>query len=360
MPGRPDYLALRELTKTFAHRHGTHHAVDGVSLEVAEGEFVSLLGPSGSGKTTTLMMIAGFVAPSAGAIVVDDRSIADVPPHRRNIGVVFQSYALFPKMTVAANVGFPLRMRGVSRARVKEQVTRLLTLVGLEAYADRRPAQLSGGQQQRVALARALVFDPGLLLLDEPMSALDRKLREQLQLEVRRIQRTLNVTTLYVTHDQDEAMLLSDRVAIMDGGRVQQLGTPREVYTAPANRFVAQFLGETNVVPATVVAGDAGSPRATVAGGLVGFAARRATRAGERVELFVRPEQVTLAAAGERALAGRVAQALYLGDTTRYRVRLGDGTLVTAAVANRSDAPRFAAEQQVSLDWEAASARVLD
>ena len=234
-------LRLRQLTKTF----GAAKAVDQISLDVPAGAFVSLLGPSGSGKTTTLNLIAGFLTPDAGDILLDERSIADVPPHKRNIGMVFQSYSLFPHMTVADNVGFPLRMRTkLSREAARKRIDDMLGLVQLAHLASRYPRQLSGGQQQRVAMARALVSHPRLLLMDEPLGALDKKLREQMQVEIKRIHRSVGTTVIYVTHDQTEALTMSDLVVVMHHARVAQVGTPRVLYEAPANLFVADFLGD--------------------------------------------------------------------------------------------------------------------
>jgi len=352
-------LSLRALGKSYGAGNG-EPAVRDVSLEIAKGEFVALLGPSGSGKTTTLMMIAGFEQPSSGDILVDGRSILAMSPSRRDIGVVFQNYALFPKMTVAANIGFPLRMRGRRRSEIEATVTRLLDLIHLPGFGGRYPNQLSGGQQQRVALARALAFDPRLLLLDEPMGALDRKLREQLQLEVKRIQRALGVTTVYVTHDQEEAMVLADRVAIMDRGRLVQVGTPTEVYNRPLTRFVAQFLGTANLLPARVVgSGAAGAAEAELAGVRVGFSATGPRPAGTPIELFVRPECVLLGPPAAGSLDGTVDSAIFVGESTRYTVRVGDHTIL-ATSHNRSGAPVFAAGDRVGLRWSTENSIALD
>jgi putative spermidine/putrescine transport system ATP-binding protein len=239
------YLTLQRLVKSY---DGRTHVVDGIDLAIARGEFVTLLGPSGSGKTTTLMMIAGFEQPTAGAILLDGRDLTDRPAYRRNIGVVFQSYALFPHMTARRNVEFPLLMRHVDAREIATRVDRALDLVGLRAFGHHHPRQLSGGQQQRVALARALVFEPDVLLLDEPLGALDKNLREQMQVEITRIHRAVGITTIYVTHDQTEAMTMSDRVVVMNHGTIEQAGPPLTVYEQPATRFVAEFVGDSNVV----------------------------------------------------------------------------------------------------------------
>src|SRR6266567_8624280 len=235
-------VAVRDLSKSY----GPATAVSGVSINVRAGEFLSLLGPSGSGKTTLLMMIAGFEAPTAGAIHIDDRDITELAPNKRNIGMVFQRYALFPHMSVADNIAFPLRMRRTPKAEIRRRVEAALALVQLEEYGGRLPSQLSGGQQQRIAVARALVFEPPVLLMDEPLGALDKNLREQMQIEIKRIQQSLGVTVIYVTHDQEEALTMSDRIAVMRNGCLEQIGSPTELYDNPATSFVADFVGKTN------------------------------------------------------------------------------------------------------------------
>lgn len=350
-------LSLRSLTKAY-NSDSAEQAVKDVTLEIARGEFVALLGPSGSGKTTTLMMIAGFEQPTAGDILVDGKSILGMSPNRRDIGVVFQNYALFPKMTVAENIGFPLRMRRRRRSEIGTTVDRLLELIRLPNFGDRYPHQLSGGQQQRVALARALAFDPRLLLLDEPMGALDRKLREQLQLEVKRIQRALGVTTVYVTHDQEEAMVLADRVAIMNQGRLVQVGTPTEVYNRPVTRFVAQFLGTANLLRANVATGGKAG-EAELAGARVKFMATRPLAPGSAIELFVRPECVLLEHENAGPLRGAVESAIFVGESTRYTVRVG-GLSILATSHNRSGSPIYAPGDRVAVSWSADNAVALD
>lgn len=344
-------LSLRNLTKIYSYSY-SEQALRGLSLDIAAGEFVSLLGPSGSGKSTTLMIIAGFEEPSSGDVVVDDRSIIGIPAHRRDIGVVFQNYALFPKMTIAQNIGFPLRMRKRGRDEIEKTVRRLLELVRLSGLEDRYPKQLSGGQQQRVALARALAFDPRLLLLDEPMGALDRSLREQLQLEVKRIQRTLNVTTIYVTHDQEEALLLSDRVAIMNAGRMEQVGAPAEVYNRPANRFVAEFLGVANFLQATVTTtAHSGGGYALFQGIPLAFSGGQCLAPGRPVELFIRPECISLGRQGESPFTGILEAAVFTGETIQFCVRLGD-TRVQVVATNRTECPVYQPGDSVSLRWD--------
>src|SRR5262244_755813 len=283
-------VRLHELTKTF----GSVVAVQDVSVTIPPGSFFTLLGPSGSGKTTTLMMIAGFAYPTRGEVFVDGRSVAALPPQKRDLGMVFQSYAVFPHLTVFDNVAFPLEIRRIRRAEIRRRVGEALELVRLEGYDRRLPRQLSGGEQQRVALARALVFRPRVLLMDEPLGALDKKLRAHMQIELKHIQRHLHVTVIYVTHDQEEALTMSDRVAVMRRGRIEQVGTPAELYEAPASRFVADFLGESNFVDGVVVDAEPGGHwRCRTAGGLEfrGMGAA-ALAAGQLVTAAVRPEKL--------------------------------------------------------------------
>src|SRR5262245_37886777 len=334
-------VELSELRKTY----GPVVALDSLSLEVKQGEFVTLLGPSGSGKTTTLMMIAGFEAPSAGEIRIGGESVMGRPPHRRNIGVVFQSYALFPHMSVTANVAYPLRMRKVPRDDVRRRVARALDLVQLGGYGERHPAQLSGGQQQRVALARALVFEPPLLLMDEPLGALDKKLREDLQLEIARIHREVGVTVLYVTHGQSEALTMSDRIAVMRDGRLEQYGPAEELYERPATRFVAEFVGEATLLGARVTSNTAQGAVLALDGSTARLATRRMDlEPGARVTAVVRPEKARLvdALAGDNVFAAVVKDAMYLGDAFKYWVTTeGGGTLVLKG-QSRADALRSA------------------
>ncbi|WP_203073719.1 ABC transporter ATP-binding protein [Falsiroseomonas ponticola] len=303
-------VRFRGVSKSYDGRTQVAAALD---LDIARGEFLTLLGPSGSGKTTTLMMLAGFEDPSAGVIELEGRRIDTVPPHKRGIGVVFQNYALFPHMTVAQNLAFPLSVRGTSRTEIASRTAKALEMVRLSGFGDRRPQQLSGGQQQRVALARALIFSPSLVLMDEPLGALDKQLREELQLEIRRIHATLGVTIVYVTHDQSEALTMSDRIAVFEGGRIQQLGTADAVYEHPANAFVAGFIGENNRMEAVV----ADSATLRLADGTMLATAPHGFSAGERVLACIRPEKVQLAEAGHRAV---VTEVVYLGDHCRLRL----------------------------------------
>jgi len=306
-------------------------AIERLDLAIEAGEFMTFLGPSGSGKTTTLMMLAGFERPTSGAILLDGRHIEDLPPYERNMGVVFQSYALFPHMTVAQNVAFPLEMRKVATPAIRERVAGALAKVRLDRHADRRPSQLSGGEQQRVALARALVFDPRLVLMDEPLSALDKNLRDELQLEIRRLHRELGVTMVFVTHDQSEAMTLSDRIAVFNRGRIEQLGPPDGLYDAPQNAFVAGFIGDNNTASGEIVdVAPAGTGARVRVGGAVlsGRAHPGALVAGARATLCVRPEALRLApetpvadGAGNR-LAALVTDMIHQGDHWRVVVAL--------------------------------------
>ena len=314
------FLTLTGIQKQF----GTTYAVHDFNLSAEKGEFVSFLGPSGCGKTTTLRMIAGFELPTHGSIVIDDVDVTHRPPNQRNVGMVFQSYALFPNMTVAGNIGFGLRVRKRPSAQIAKRVSELLALIHLEDRGNRYPYQLSGGQQQRVALARALAFEPQVLLLDEPLSALDAKIRIVLRKEIRAIQRQLGITTVYVTHDQEEALSLSDRVVVMSEGRIEQIGAPADIYNFPATPFVASFVGTLNLIAANVI--DTGTGRLSVDGQEV-RSAKPITegRAGGTVTIAIRPESIELGeGGGANRLRGTVEDASFLGSIVRVRVRLAD------------------------------------
>jgi spermidine/putrescine ABC transporter ATP-binding subunit len=334
-------LVLERLVR----RYGAVTAVKDVSLSVRQGEFVTLLGPSGSGKTTTLMLIAGFLYPTSGRIFFRGENITYMPPHLRNVGMVFQNYALFPHMSILDNVAFPLRMRKVPAAEARERVHAALELVHLGGYEGRMPGQLSGGQQQRIALARALVFEPTLLLMDEPLGALDKYLRERMQLEIKRIQQATGVTIVYVTHDQQEALVLSDRIVILEGGRIRMDGAPQEVYEHPADAFVAQFIGEMNLLRGRVVRAE-GAGCAVRLGPGAEVSVPGAAAAGREVTFCVRPERVRCPAGDEpddNVVSGRVAEVIYLGDVVKYRIVV-DGSepevsVVAKALAGARDKP---------------------
>jgi putative spermidine/putrescine transport system ATP-binding protein len=346
-------VELRELHRRF----GEVVALDGIDLGVASGEFVSFLGPSGCGKTTALRLVAGFDRPTFGRVLVDGKDITDVPPNRRDIGMVFQAYSLFPNMTAVKNVEFGLRVRRQGRGDRKMRALELLELVGLGQAADRYPHQLSGGMQQRVALARALAIEPRLLLLDEPLSALDAKVRVQLREEIRRIQTRLGITTIYVTHDQEEALSISDRVAVLSHGRIEQIGAPAEIYGAPATAFVAEFVGTMNRVESTVADPETG--RVDYEEGSLLVDAARGRPRGERVLVLVRPETVEVEASGPGAngVVGDVVSQTFLGSVTRLRVLAGPTEWTADLSAERAAA--LPVGSRVSVRFPAASAKLL-
>jgi putative spermidine/putrescine transport system ATP-binding protein len=298
------------------------------------------------------MMVAGLQQPDAGSIVLNGASVARLPPYRRDIGMVFQSYALFPHMTVRRNVAFPLEMRGLAKAEIARLVDEALALVKLPDHGDRLPRQLSGGQQQRVALARAMVYRPALLLMDEPLGALDKKLREQLQLEIKRVHRERGISVLYVTHDQEEALTMSDRIAVFNRGRIEQIGTPEELYDRPATRFVASFIGDTNFLSGRVVALSAGSCEVETPAGRVQASLRQAVDVGAKVTVAVRPERVAIAPhQGSSGLAGTISGIIFLGTARKYVVRLADGTECVVLRQIGDPAFDFAAAAAVVLNW---------
>lgn len=318
-------ITMRNLTK----RYGDFTAVDSIDLEARPGEFLTLLGPSGSGKTTTLNMIAGFADVTSGELLIDGRAVTNLPPYKRNIGMVFQHYALFPHMTVAQNVEYPLRQRKIAAAERRTLVAQALEMVGLGHLGKRRPKELSGGQQQRVALARAMVYSPRVLLMDEPLGALDKKLRDSLQLEIKRIHSDLGTTFVYVTHDQDEALILSDRIAVFNNARIEQIGSPTELYEYPNTLFVAQFLGESSLFH-----GVSDGGREADSNGHHLSAVRGPEHArGAGVAVVVRPERIRIEPDGPRpssvnAVPGTVVQHIYLGNSRKVEVRLDDDTIV--------------------------------
>ena len=352
-------LELRDVTKRF----GDVTAVDAVSLTLDHGEFLTFLGPSGSGKTTTLMMVAGLQAPTSGEIFLRGESLVPLPPYRRNIGMVFQHYALFPHMTVAANIAFPLEMRGMPRTEIRRRVDDVLRLVGLPDLGGRSPAQLSGGQQQRVALARAIVFEPPLLLMDEPLGALDRKLREQMQIELSRLHRDLRMTVLYVTHDQEEALTMSDRIAVFRNGRIAQVGTPRDLYERPASRFVADFLGESSFFPGIVRAVANGVAVVETSHGMLRGQHGGRVAADAAAIVAIRPERVALndgIGGADNVIVGKLEDLVYLGQSCKSVIRLDDGSeivaLQQAAVFERQ---ALAIGETVRASWSSVDCTVL-
>src|SRR5215813_11117108 len=339
-----------ELNQVSKH-YGPIHAVDRISLRVETGEYATILGPSGSGKTTMLSLIAGIAAPSAGSILIGGRDVTWLPAAQRNVGLVFQSYALFPHMTVFDNVAFPMRVRRTASAELKRRVGEALALVRLEDFGGRKPHQLSGGQQQRVALARAIVFKPDILLLDEPLAALDRKLREEVRTEIHQLQRRLGITTIMVTHDQDEALSMSDRVVVMNGGRVQQVDTPDSAYYRPNSRFVAGFLGLANFLDGEIDAAGGMCAIRLDSGESIAVGANSGMRLTGRVCGIIRPEDVKLVnGSGGGMVKGTVREAVFLGETVRYAVRLDSGLEMTAHVTGSRQ--RHAEGKRVELAWD--------
>jgi spermidine/putrescine ABC transporter ATP-binding subunit len=338
-------------------------AVRGVSLDIRSGEFLTLLGPSGSGKTTTLMMIAGFEQPSAGDIAIDGCSVVAIPPYRRNIGMVFQNYALFPHLTVAENIGFPLKQRGIDRADRTRQVAESLAMVRLAGYEARYPRQLSGGQQQRVALARAMVFRPRLLLMDEPLGALDKQLRESLQIEIRRLHAELGITFVYVTHDQEEALTMSDRIAVMNEGTVAQLGAPEDLYNRPISRFVASFIGASNFLPGIVRGIEHGFVVADCAGTIVRAVLSGEPRQGDEILLSARPERLRFAdiasdKAAENRISATITDAVFAGERCRYLLQ-GHGGIPLVLKEPSGLAARRAPGEVVEIAWAASDTIVV-
>ncbi|MEZ4561485.1 MAG: ABC transporter ATP-binding protein [Thermomicrobiales bacterium] len=345
-------------------QYGAVMAVREVSLDIAPGEFVTLLGPSGSGKTTTLMMLAGFEIPTAGEIYVDKNPIAAVPPYRRNIGMVFQNYALFPHMTVGENIAFPLQMRKLGKSEIQQKTRDVLALVGLPGYEARYPRQLSGGQQQRVAVARALVFNPRVLLMDEPLGALDKQLRERLQLEIKALHDQLGVTIIYVTHDQEEALVMSDRIAVMNDGRIEQCGPPAELYDEPANRFVADFIGESNFIDGKVTTHE-GSTTCVAVPGLGEVRAQRKpeVETGAGAALTVRPEKIVATEErnlpGMNVVSGTVSEVIFVGEMRRYVVALPGGQELVLKAQNRSGVRSYQRGDPINVAWSIDDCRLV-
>ena len=356
----PDtYVEFLALQKTY---DGQTLVVRDLNLRIRRGEFLTLLGPSGSGKTTTLMMLAGFEAPTDGRIYLDGASIEDLPPHKRDIGMVFQNYALFPHMTVRQNIAFPLTVRRYGKADIRARVDRALKTVRLSGMEDRRPGQLSGGQQQRVALARALVFEPKLVLMDEPLGALDKQLREQLQIEIKHLHERLGVTMVYVTHDQTEAMTMSDRIAVFNEGRIQQLDTAAGLYEEPCNSFVAQFIGENNRLPGEIVGRTGAAVQVRLHDGTL-VSALAVNPGEQRTMLSIRPERAMIdppESVGANRFTARVEEMIYLGDHRRVRLSLAgtDDFIVKVPAGHAHGA--LAVGASVSVGWLWSDCRALD
>ena len=355
------FVRFDKIEKSF---DGETLVIKNLNLDIARGEFLTMLGPSGSGKTTTLMMLAGFETPTHGEIYLDEQPIGNIPPHKRNIGMVFQNYALFPHMTVSENLAYPLEVRKRPKPEIKDRVTKVLEMVELQGFGNRFPAQLSGGQQQRVALARALVFEPHLVLMDEPLGALDKNLREQMQYEIKHIHDNLNVTVVYVTHDQSEAMTMSNRVAVFEDGVIQQLSTPDVLYEEPQNAFVAQFIGENNKISGEVI--ELAQDRCIVkvdSGEMVKALKVNVNQTGARTTLSLRPERVSLSpAAGnlENIFEGTVRELIYLGDHLRTRINVCGNDEFIVKVPNSAGRIKINKGEKINVGWTAEDCRALD
>ncbi|WP_107677920.1 ABC transporter ATP-binding protein [Agrobacterium sp. LAD9] len=346
-------VEIKSITKNYSNVV----ALDDINLTVSEGEFLTLLGPSGSGKTTLLNMIAGLGTPDTGRILIGGSDITHVASSNRNIGIVFQSYALFPHMTVFDNVAFPLRVRRKPAEVIRSEVETVLKRVKLQDFAARKPSELSGGQQQRVALARAIVFQPSILLLDEPLGALDKNLREELQFELRQLQKSIGITTIMVTHDQEEAMSLSDRIAVFKSGRIEQVGEPRDIYMRPANEFIANFFGSNNIFSGTVML-RCGKTVLTSEDGFDIAIIKPGAAAGKSMEVMLRPESIAIGPPGQPgSLSGVVIGSVYLGSTVRYRVSLSGGRVVSVQASAKDCV--FLENDPVCIWWNAHEVRVL-
>ena len=347
---KQEYLVLKNLVKIFESGKNALVAVDNVNVKVKEGELVTLLGPSGCGKTTTLRMIAGFEIPTSGKIFIDGKEVSMIPPNQRPTTMVFQNYALFPHMTVFENIAYGLKVRKETSMNVKEKTGKIINLVGLEGLNKRSPAHLSGGQQQRVSLARSLIMEPKVLLLDEPLSNLDAKLRISTRLEIRKLQQRIGITSVYVTHDQEEAMTLSDRVVIMNEGKIQQIGTPQEIYAYPNNYFVADFIGKANFLPGKVTKVlSSKKVEIEVKGCKFAIALYNKTfKAGEKILLLIRPEAIDLLPKKPQSITGIIQQIIYLGSHLVYEIKVDD-CIVTVEISNPLSQKSYSAGEEVSL-----------
>jgi iron(III) transport system ATP-binding protein len=359
-------VKLVDVSKVFAdqsHPDKQVVAVRNANLEVADGEFVTFLGPSGCGKTTTLRIISGFEAPTTGQVWISGEMVNDQPPNKRDTSMVFQSYAIFPHLSVGQNIGFGLELKGRPKAEIAAETEKIMAVMNLKDLAGRRPDQLSGGQQQRVALARAIINKPSVLLFDEPLSNLDAKLRDQMRLEIRRIQQTFGITSIYVTHDQGEAMTVSDRIVVMNEGDIMQIGTPFEIYSRPANRFVADFIGRVNFLKARVAsAGQAGGEADLEfdGGARMGVASRSGPLSdGQGVTVTIRPESLKLGPAGSGIIRGRIAKIVYLGATVEYEVDAGGEKPILAVMYNPVSEGIMKAGEEVGITFSPVSAHIL-
>ena len=357
---KQDYLVLEKLVKIFESGKNALAAVDKVSVKVKEGELVTLLGPSGCGKTTTLRMIAGFEIPTSGKIFIEDKEISMIPPNQRPTTMVFQNYALFPHMTVFENIAYGLKIRKEKSQNIKEKTEKIINLVGLEGLSKRSPAHLSGGQQQRVSLARSLIMEPKVLLLDEPLSNLDAKLRISTRLEIRKLQQRIGITSVYVTHDQEEAMTLSDRVVIMNAGKIQQIGTPQEIYAYPNNYFVADFIGKANFLSGKVLRIlSSKKVEIEVKGCKFTITSYNKTfKEGEKILLLVRPEAVDLHPKKPQSITGVIQQIIYLGSYLVYEIKV-DEDILTVEITNPLSQKSFSTGEEVSLSFKENSLHVL-
>ncbi len=334
-----------------------------LNLDIAKGEFLTMLGPSGSGKTTCLMMLSGFETPTNGEIYLEDRPIGSIPPHKRNIGFVFQNYALFPHMTISENIGYPLHVRKVAKSKIEEQVSKILDMIELPGFEGRRPAQLSGGQQQRIALARALIFEPKLVLMDEPLGALDKNLREQMQFEIKALHDRLNITVVYVTHDQSEALTMSNRIAVFNDGIIQQISTPDILYEKPENAFVAQFIGENNRLSGEVVEINEAHCKVKIEGGIVTALKVNVKAVGDKTSMSLRPERVIVnpePGSVENIFESEVRELIYLGDHIRTRVNVCGNSDFIIKIPNSAGSKIMGRNQKIVIGWSADDCRALD
>ncbi len=356
---KQDFVKFKQVDKSY---DGEVLVVKGLDLDIAQGEFLTLLGPSGSGKTTTLMMLAGFETPTNGEIYLDGNPISNIPPYKRGIGMVFQNYALFPHLSVYENLAFPLKVRKIPKDEIDEKINKTLAMVSLSEFGNRMPAQLSGGQQQRVAVARSLVFDPQLVLMDEPLGALDKNLRESMQYELKHIHESLGVTVVYVTHDQSEALTMSNRIAVFNDGYVQQLSNPNDLYETPKNSFVAEFIGENNTITGTVkeISGDQAKVE-TDTGETVIANPIAVSSVGEKTKISLRPERVSINPGDlENRFEAIVKEIIYHGDHTRVRVSILNDDQFILKIPNSSDEIRLNVDDKVQLGWAGQDCRALD